>query len=226
MRIYNKTKPLISLHIPKCGGTSLAHILKQWYGNKYYKHYFQQYQAKPPKHKLAPGICIHGHFNNEKGFGVMDYYPEIDQFITFVRDPLSIMISNYSFWKRKGRANQIRRGDLREGDVHDYKSINDFFVFRPISHLFKFMPFDLAFDNYKDILNKYFIYIGIVEDMQTSIDILADRLGFPAVEVVHLNKSEYEEAELSDAVKDEFIRNNALAFKVYNYIRQIYKNGR
>jgi hypothetical protein len=223
MKQYDKEKPLISLHIPKCGGTSIAYVLKQWYGVKYFSHYFQKHHANPPKYDLQPGMCIHGHFNTQKGFGVMEYYPEVDQFITFVREPLSVAVSNYHFWKQKARAKQIYRGDLKEGDLHDYKNLHDFFTLRPKSHLFTFLPFNLTEDNYKEIIHHHFVYIGIVEDMQTSLNCLADRLCFPAINLVHLNKSEHRGEELSNDIKNTFIQNNRLECEVYRYIRQIYK---
>jgi hypothetical protein len=222
MKEYDKEKPLISLHIPKCSGNSFRNVLKEWFGENLYKHYFQQYNAMPLKHDLKPGICIHGHFNKKKGFGVMDYYPEIDQFITLLRDPFQIAVSRYFFWKRKGRYNRIRRGALKEGDDHDYINIDDFFKKRPKSHVLNFMPYEITMDNYEEILESKFVYVGIVEDLNVSINMMAKHLGFPPVKIGHLNVSERDE-EPSKGVKEEFINNNQPEYAVYNYVLTKYK---
>lgn len=222
MKPYNRGKPLISIHVPKCGGSSFRQLLKKWFGKKLYKHYFQQYNSLPPKHRLKRGICIHGHFNRTKGFGIMDYYPKVDQFITVLREPLEIAISNYFFWKKKEKYRQLRLGILKEGDEHDYIDIDDFFKKRPRSHILNFMPFELTFDNYKEILEKYFIYICVMEDLKVSVNILAEKLGFPATEIELINPSARDE-ELKAEIREEFISNNRLEYEIFNYVLSTYK---
>jgi len=219
---YNPAKPLISLHIPKCGGQSVRRVLKNWFGENLYFHYYKDYSVLPPKHKLKPGMCIHGHFNNTRGFGVEDYYPDADQFITFLRDPLEIMISNYFFWKRKAREKQIRTGFIKEGDEHDYRDIEDFFVKRPESHITNFLPKYMTESNYKDIFAEKFVYIGIVDDMQISLKELARKLGFKPAEKVWINKSERDE-EISQEIRERFTMANTFAYDIYNYAKKNYK---
>ena len=119
MRVYDPESSLFSLHIPKCGGQSMRQLLETWYGNQFRIHYFQQFNAMPPRHELAPGICVHGHFNHAKGFGIKAYYPEATQFITVLRDPMEMALSNYFFWKKKERSRKLELGLLVPGDPHD-----------------------------------------------------------------------------------------------------------
>jgi hypothetical protein len=101
MRKYITEKPLFSIHIPKTAGTSFQKILKCWFGDDLYLHYFDEKNNKmPEKYILKSGLCIHGHFNKKRGFGVFDYYPEADQFITIIRDPLELHLSNFFFVKK------------------------------------------------------------------------------------------------------------------------------
>ncbi len=96
MKKYNNEKPLISIHIPKCGGSSFKEVLQKWFIGGFYSHYFNEKSNKmPQKYVLSAGICVHGHFNKARGFGIKDYYPEVDQFITFLRDPFEITTSDY-----------------------------------------------------------------------------------------------------------------------------------
>ncbi len=218
---YDSSKTLISIHIPKCGGQSLTQVLKHWYGDNFFKHYQPTGGPPPKKLPLRPEVCIHGHFQSTAGLGVKDYYPEAEQFITFLRDPLDIHISNYFFWKNKARPKQIKHGLLKEGDPHDYRDIHDFFRMRPKSHIYKYMPCPVSKDNCRRIFKKKYVCIGFVEDMQKSIDRLADRLGFDPIQVNHINSSPRDE-ELPGEVRRNFIKNNSLAFHIYHTARELF----
>jgi hypothetical protein len=218
MKTYDCQKPLISLHIPKCAGQSFRAVLEQWFGTKFFIHYFQQYNAMPPKHELKPGICIHGHFNRTRGFGVLDYYPQAEQFITVLRDPLEAAISNYFYWKAKARENQLKKGIIKTGDEHDYRNIDDFFKKRPKSNFLDFMPCELTPANYKEILETKFTWIGLVENLDESVGILARKLGFTSVPLERINASPRDE-DLSSALQRDFIRANALEFEIYHYAK-------
>ncbi len=37
-------------------------------------------------------ICIHGHFSKYRGMGIKAYYPEVEPFITVLRDPYEIAL--------------------------------------------------------------------------------------------------------------------------------------
>lgn len=220
MKQYDPDKGLIFIHIAKCAGTSVVLVLRKWFGENYYRKSFKKKQISPP---LKPGVCISGHFNRQAGKGISLHYPEAEQFITFLRNPFETAASQYFFWKNKRRKIRIKEGTLKPGSELDYKSIDDFFKKRGRSRLLDFMPQKITLDNYKEVIERNFVYIGIAEDLQTSLDILAKKLGFPAEKVGHLNRSERSE-EIPAEVKKEFERNNPLEYRVYNYILSIYQS--
>lgn len=224
MRPYSPHLTLISLHIPKCAGQSFRKVLEEFFPSRIFFHYFQQRNSLPQKNPLTPNTCIHGHFNKTKGFGVDDYYPEAEQFITVLRDPLEAAISNYFYWKTKARANQLKKGIITAGSEDDYKDISDFFRKRPRSNLLDFMPGELTLENYKEIIQSRFVWIGLVENFQPGIDELAHILSVPPVSIGRLNTSTRDE-ELPREIEEEFIRQNALEFEIYNYINHFYLNN-
>src|SRR3954471_2189740 len=100
MKAYDKDKPLISIHVPKCGGTSVLAMLGKWFGTRLYPHYFdEELNRMPQRREFKGGICIHGHFNRRRRTGVRDYYPEADQFITMLRDPFEMVVARYFYAK-------------------------------------------------------------------------------------------------------------------------------
>lgn len=100
-RVYDPRHPLISLHVPKTAGTSLRSALAQWFPGRLLGHYPRIPTGEnPPRHTLAGPICIHGHFNAERGRGVDDYYPEARQFIVFLREPFDRFLSLYFHLER------------------------------------------------------------------------------------------------------------------------------
>lgn len=219
MKSYDSREPLISLHVPKCAGQSFRRVLEQFFPGRLFFHYFQQHNSLPLKHPLEPGICIHGHFNHSKGFGVMDYYPGVHQFITVLRDPLEAAISNYFFWKTKARANQLKNGVITPGGEHDYKDIDDFFRQRPKSNMLDFMPWEMTRENYKEILETQFVWIGLVENLQRDIDVLAGLLGLPPVQVNRVNSFDRDEM-LSPGIREAFTAENRLEFEIYHYVKR------
>jgi hypothetical protein len=219
---YDPLKPLISLHIAKCGGQSLRKTLKQWFKEKYRQHYFSDNDDLPDRHELEPGICIHGHFENQRNFGVLDYYPNVSQFITFFRDPLNAALSLYFFWKKKNRTRQIKLGFIEEGGEHDYQNIDDFFLKCPRSHIPDYLPANFTRENFREEIDKKFVYIGIVEDMMISMNRLAERLGFKPKEEVWVNTSEHNET-LSPELKEKFILENGYAYDIYHHARELYQ---
>jgi hypothetical protein len=89
---------LISVHVPKCAGTSFRHVLHGICGEDVWYNYgtiFSREQAKP---ELVPDgtRIIHGHFLADS---FDDILPD-RELITWVRDPVERLVSNYHHFLR------------------------------------------------------------------------------------------------------------------------------
>jgi len=231
MKTYSPELPLISIHIPKCAGTSFQSCLKTWFGRNLRLHYFSERRnASPKKHPLHKGIftkkpisrlCIHGHFNNARNIGVRDYYPEANQMITFIRDPFEVHLSNYFHLQSLAKNNNskvYRNGKQHEGIANNW-SLDEYLDKRRESFIPRFLPKEINIDNYQSILDEQFIFIGLSERLQDSVDILARKIGRSSVTVPELNKSEWNQ-EIPEGAKETFIKNNILAIEIYNYAKE------
>src|SRR5262245_55123363 len=179
MVLYNAHKPLISLHVPRCGGTSFQSVLGQWFSTNFYLHYlFGRLNQVPQRQDFRGGICIHGHFNKRRKVGVLDYYPGAEQFITILRDPFEVEVSHYFHAKGLGE-NRFRDGKPAPIQAR-FPDVKTYFRWRK-SDLRNFFPYEVTLDNYEEMFEQYFVYVGITEDLQTSVDMLAQRLGFASV---------------------------------------------
>jgi hypothetical protein len=217
MKRYDPKEPLIFIHIPRCGGTSLGFVLRDWFGTGFLRHYYLQDEGKmPERHDAGPGTCIYGHFNRERGFGTEDYYPHAVQFATFLRNPLELALSTYFHWRNKRRDIRIRTGTLEPGGPYDYRDVEDFFRKRPRSPMLRFLPADLTLENYREILSERFVFLGVVEEMQRSVDQLAHTLGKPVVEIGHVNRAPRTE-EVPPSAAERYKADNQLEFAAYEY---------
>ena len=115
MTPYDRNKPLIFLHIPKMGGTSIRNLFQRAFGENLFLHYNEAIKSSgvligrqpgklgwPEIEKLArlKPVCIYGHLRNSEGTGVGDFYPKATQFATVLRDPAEAVISSYFYTLR------------------------------------------------------------------------------------------------------------------------------
>ena len=196
---YDASQPLISIHVPKTAGSSFRGVLEKWFGPKLHFHYADDERGtRPVKHAWLSGTCIHGHFNRNRGFGVLHYYRQAAQYITFLRDPFATTVSNY-FYLKQHRASfpfEDRRVTLDTlcGSLENFLQL-------AIAHpgsvpgftFLQYMPKLLTAENYREELFGRFLHVGVTEHMQPSLDALAEKLGQRRITVPVENISRYDE---------------------------------
>jgi len=215
---YDKNAPLIVIHIPKAAGTSVKEIFKRWYMDSFYEHYYNEVRAKMPRKldlvslqsKKKP-ILIYGHFNQTRGFGIEEYYPNVKQFVTILRDPFERMVSSY-FYKKKVSSN------WKDKSRTPYNGLEEYILAYHSNYLVHF-PREVTQDNYKDIIEEYFVEIGIMESLDESLSKIAKKLGYPYSKswVEHKNATKRDE-EIPSYLQDMFFEKNRLQYEVYDYV--------
>ena len=192
---YDKNKPLFSLHIPKCAGTSFSNVIKRWFHLGYIRHYYNRKLDKDPvvstRYKMVKKflpVCVHGHFNEKKNLGVFDYYPDASQFITVVRDPLELQISLFNYV-----ATNFKNGSLyRKGKkVENWNGEINNFINNSNSPILNHIPFTFSINNLADVIESNFVFISSLENLHRNMAELSTVLSKPMVKPPHINKSEF-----------------------------------
>lgn len=221
MKEYDKNKPLILIHIPKTAGVTVKEIYKAWYGERLLFHYSDG--VKMPErfslgeiHRPDNPIYVYGHFNSDKNFGIQQYYPEVDQFITILREPFEIAVSGF-FYVKKASLDWRVRLNLPNGDLTEF--IDSWQL-----GLFDYFPCDISFDNYKAIIEERFVEIGITEHLDESMIRIGNKLGqkYLPGSLQRLNIAERDQ-EVSSEVKKRFVERHKLEYAVYNYVLSKYE---
>lgn len=231
---YDKEQPLIAIHIPKSAGTSVRRVFKQWFHpSSFFTHYYDEEKGKPPRQVdlrslarkrgglLGPivrtrnrPICIYGHFPRARGYGVETKFPEVKQFVTIMRDPFETALSMYHYlrkagekWKDQGSVPRVELGD---------------YLLNTPSRVLDHFPRELTFENYEEMIDRYFIDIGITENLEESLLRIASKLGkeFDPRQLGQLNVTERTSPE-PQGLRELHREKNRLEYLVYEHVKSI-----
>lgn len=217
---------MISIHIAKTGGRSFFEILRNEYGDALdprfkRKHYF------PPREnigrlidRIPPNIrVIHGHlFYSDVKEIHLAMQPKI---ITWMREPVERVISNYYFLMRQ----------LRTDHRHAQK------------HMIDFTLLEYARESRRNKMSLYLegiepeklFFIGFQENFQDDLEELAGRLGWQKpLPQVHLNSAGDEEEkedfptrriEITESMKKEIRELNMQDIALYERVKSLRAAG-
>ena len=182
MIAYDAALPLIGLHLPKTAGTSLRWALERWFPAPRLKLHYRIEGEPPPKHDLRGGDCVYGHFNATGRIGVSDYYPDAAQFFCFLREPFDRFVSQWRFLQPFGDPADLLgferwlliRGDEQRDGVNRHS-----FVWH--------LPAKPGTQPIEPLLRERFVFVGLCERLQSSLDGLAATLGQESVPAPRLN---------------------------------------
>lgn len=206
---------LISIHIPKTAGTSFRNILKSVYGEKNVVRFdismrgVVRLNEKPYAEKQLPSAkVIHGHFSYEaikSCYGI----PEGCPVITWLRDPVQRVASNYYYL-------ESRLIDILQEEKHDLHILEKMQRSLP-----EFARAEINRNRMSKFLNgvelKNLTFIGIQEQFEIDLPLLAAKLKWPRVPVVlyHNVTSEKENRQIPDDLAEEIRSLNAEDVRLY-----------
>lgn len=215
---YDPSKPLVSVHVPKCAGSSFRAVLEEWFGERlayHYPHVRPDPQEVWDRACAEGGWCIHGHFHETGRMTAHDHYPRATQLITFLRNPLEINVSFLHFVRERYHNKGVQV--VPDDQLERLLTIDiDEWIAEEESMLIHSLPSEMNEQNYREVLDRTFLHIGVVEQMDQGMASLARLLGKPEMEMPVVNTTPREHEPSAWAVA-RFQERNRLAHAVYEY---------
>jgi len=222
---YNPENPLVYIHVYKTAGCTMRRCFKKWYSRDgvakhqlcYHDDYYKSNKSfltcnstQLSLYKAAKVVPIFiGHFNNVN----YSFPEECNQFITTLRNPLDRAISAY-FYNLKETKNKFTDICKLEEFLRkpDYTGITKVFT----KELF-------TLENYKNLIQKYFVYIGTTEHFSWSLSkivwVLNKKLT-PEMLSIWENKTEYN-VSVTDELKEYHREKHKLEYAIYDYVVEL-----
>lgn len=190
---------IISVHTPKCGGSSFKELLEEHYESNFVSDYKDKplnktkletiEKAKIFYEKLDPffykkELCIHGHFLPFKYSKLLEK-PNV-YFVTWLRNPAERLASNYFYWKRTENTNHKKNfGEIRKKMHLENWSLERFCFSQEFQNLYSYYFWNFPIDK--------FHFVGITEYYDAEIKhFVSEFLGKTIMKIpyenVNLNK--------------------------------------
>ena len=183
---------LISIHVPKCAGSSFRRVLEAAYPEEgaFQPLYHREQEVKAIWDGGLPTVdararAIHGHFPATPA--LRDAFPEA-RMIAWIREPVARTVSWYYFWQRTPR--------------HGNPAHDQFLDVAPTLAEFAAHPGVQRemLSYFERVAVEDFYFIGLMERFDDDVHELASRLGWPEPEVPRENVAKerpaLDEAEL------------------------------
>jgi hypothetical protein len=199
-------------------------VFRRWYGDGLLEHYFNERAGELPLrrdlasvHSVDCPVGVYGHFNRLRGFGIEEYYPEVRQFVTIMRDPFESAISNY-FFLRKSGSDWIDQSRVPTADLRNFLS-------KTPPNILNHFPREVTRDNYREQIDEFFVEIGNTESLESSLRRISYKLGMPFESdwLPFVNSTERDQPHPED-MRDEYAEHYPLEFEVYRYVSSLYES--
>lgn len=225
---------IISLHTPKAGGSSFKVLLENHFKNRFLGDYtdlpintnevkrkadvikfdknFRLYKKYIYNFKKVE--CIHGHFLPYKYSSLL-----VDSnvsFVTWLRDPLERLASNYYYWQRAYDKN--RSGNLHKTVIEEEWSFERFCFSDEMRNFYNQFLWNFPIDN--------FSFIGIVENYNEDCKFFAKKyLGRDGIDIPNINVNPNKKKYFNDEdMVNELKKFHSIDYEIYKRALEMRKN--
>ncbi len=175
---------LISIHIPKTAGRTMLNILNSVYGEEQVLSIDRiPFKANPQqaiidfKKKITPNIkVIHGHIWAEEIKSIIQENPQARK-ITFMREPINRVISNYCFFKKRiSLALNDPELQLRKDETL-------------LAYAFKEDTRNVMTRFIEGLKIEDFFFVGVFENLNADLNNLASLLNWGTIQIPKINEN-------------------------------------
>ena len=222
---FHPARPVVSIHVPKTAGTSFRAVLKSWFKDRLLMYYPDiSFQEAAHFSDLLPGQCLHGHFNRGKGFGIEHFVGENPQekanIITMLRNPYRMIVSLFLYYKYQASEEVIEKSILVDTRPQNFERFFNGFLNSKhylFSYLLRTAP--LTADSIDQYIARY-TFIGIQEELEKSVLLLAGLLGKKPLKPLQKNISDYTRDDIPDLeglAREVFVDE----YRLYDRVKEI-----
>lgn len=230
-------KQLCFVHIPKTAGSALTYHVRNVFGpDDAFPHIFMKDLLTLPPGQLQKYRYIGAHLR----CNIRDYLNEEPTFITMLRDPVKRVISHYRFMR--GLSGTPPYGiALAPGTTFEQFLHSEEHRFRIENHHTVYLGTDLLLENEPEGYNPFpevddaifqqakknldsFLFVGIQERFEESMNVLCRRLGWPAYrenQKINVTPGRTQEEEIPSELIDEIRRRNPYDMALYEYANDL-----
>ena len=215
------------IHIPKCAGTTLHHIIEQQYEPEeiytvpavdWQEDCYNDLRDKWPAEKKKRIRVVKGHML----FGWNTaFLPDPSTYITFLRHPVERITSLYNF-SRSSKGHYLHDRAMRM-KLHEFARLGDVpelsnYMTRSIAGIMPNKPIVLEWALANII--SHFSFVGIVEKFDAGVNELQNLFGWRHVDYEPLNVTPKPKHRTIDDEKawQAIIQNNRMDYKLYNLV--------
>lgn len=225
----NHNLELVSIHIPKTGGSSFEDLLRKNYGEKAVLRLDFAYDRTDPgnpvpitKNQTDPEVLnaiiqkgklpdqikvLHGHFSYRNFNTLFEDSPTIS-FISWLRHPIDRIISNYNY------LNAILEKEMKISPKGKKvlnrlkRTAGEFAAIERNVNLYAAYLKDAPLDSYR--------FIGIMEHLETEVQQLAKILNWSHCQIQHINKTPTTQTNLEAQELESIYASNIDNLEIYN----------
>lgn len=222
---------LVSVHIPKTGGTNLTREIRRGAMGRYLLDYGDRpsmvgldYEVRrflgrlrivlTKQNLLRDYDVIHGHFVADKYRSLLP----LASFIVFLREPVERTVSHYAYWKyQANRTGVNRRSALQQSVQSGAMSLAEFAEHPVPRHIYR------RFLGSMQLVD--FAFVGLLERYEQSIEMLNRMFGLQ-VQARHERRGSKERVSAAElaAARRTLERCNAENLEIYEQAKRIFRD--
>ncbi len=219
---YNPEAPVVVANVCPQANLLLQPVLDQWFGDSHYSLTIDETSDAGDlirsvtsgsgkwKKKLR---CVSAVFDQRFAMGVPDCFPADHQMILFVDDPFRLMVADF---QQKSRQTDFWYRGQRMEFSQRFPTIDSFFRRYP-DWLYGRFPADLTLANLPQKLGFEYLFTGLLETFQKSVNQLAEILGQPQVQLAGTCQA-VEPVGGAELLRANFYNQYPLLKSVYDFV--------
>ncbi len=206
---------LISIHVPKSGGTSFGKSLSEIYG---LKHVQTAYVDRALRQRLEVNVSarvLHGHINIKDYKNLLCDYPAFVNLpiVTWIRNPVERVISEYYYMRQILEA-QLKPHEHETPTLKNrmVRSIDEFALHHGSRNAFS------RFIDLNDVKSGKYAFIGEVEDYSRDFQKMSTKFEWPASASPHYVNRTKIKPEIGDELRKKLVDLNQHDMELYDHI--------